>query len=121
MTYALIFTVTSIIPMWLLYYFLFNTLKGDTTRFQAVWLVGALLDIFVNLTWGTLLFLQLPNVNRGFLSARMDDLIRNGTGWRKKLAVQLVGIFLEPYDLSEPKQHKTYGEFQPMFQKRQSE
>jgi hypothetical protein len=98
--------------MWSLFYFLYNTLKGDTTRYQLVWIVGVVVDLYMNLTWGTLVFMQLPNVNRGFLSARMDDLILSGSGWRQKLAVHLVGVYLEPYDLSSPKQHRTYGEFQ---------
>jgi hypothetical protein len=110
-TYVLFFTAICPLPMWALFYFLYNTIKGDTTRYQAVWIVGVVLDIYVNLTWGTLMFVQMPNIHRGFLSARMDDLIRTGSGWRKRLAVYLVGTFLEPYDLSNPKQHRTYGEF----------
>jgi hypothetical protein len=43
------------------------------------------------------------------LSTRMDDLIRNGTGWRRWLAIQIVGRLLEPYDLT--KEHSTYGAF----------
>jgi hypothetical protein len=111
MTYLLIFTALCPLPMWALFYFLYNTLKGDTTKFRPVWIVGVVLDLYVNFTWGTVLFLQPPSIHRGFLSARMDDHIRRGSGWRKRLAVYLVGYFLEPFDLSTPKQHRTYGEF----------
>ena len=115
MSYLYIFigwTLASPFVMWPLFYFLYNTLRGDVTRWQAVWIVGVLVDLYVNIFVGTLIFLQLPNINRGFLSARMDDLIRNGSGWRKALAIQIVGRLLEPYDLSVPKQHKTYGMYQ---------
>jgi hypothetical protein len=112
MIYLAAFTLVCPVLMWLLFYFLYNKLKGDTTRYQAVWVVGVVVDLYMNLIWGTLVFIQLPNINRGFLSARMDDLIRIDRGWRQKLAIYLVGRFLEPYDLSNPKQHKTYGEYQ---------
>ena len=75
----------------------------------ALFLVGAPIDVWVNLTWGTVMFLQPPNYQRLFLSARMDDLIRSGTGWRKALALQIVGRLLEPFDKTG--QHNTYGEF----------
>lgn len=109
MIYALIFTLLAPFIMWPIFYFLYYHLSGDTTRYQFWWVIGVVLDLYINLTWGTVLFLQLPNINRGFLSARMDDLIRLGSGWRQALAVQIVGRLLEPYDRSEPKQHKTYG------------
>lgn len=107
----LLFHLASPVLMWVLFYILYNRLAGDTTRWQALWIVGVVLDLYVNLAWGTVLFLQLPSINRGFLSARMDDLIRLGGGWRKWLAVQIVGRLLEPFDKSYPKQHNTYGEF----------
>ena len=72
---------------------------------------GALVDLFVNFTWGTVFFLQAPNINRGFLSARMDDLILHDYGWRCRLAIRIVGTLLEPYDMSVPKQHTTHGKF----------
>ncbi len=93
--------------LWALFYLLFNTLAGDTARWRLVWLIGALVDVWVNVTWGTILFLQLPNVKRLFLSARMDDLIVHGSGWRQWLALQIVGRLLEPYDKTG--QHTTYG------------
>jgi hypothetical protein len=96
----------SAVLLWMLFYFLFNTLAGDTKRYQAVWFLGAIVDVYVNL-WASILFLQFPHYKCLFLSARMDDLIRNGTGWRKSLALWIVGTLLEPFDKSG--QHTTYG------------
>lgn len=93
--------------LWLVFFFLFNTLSGDTTRFRVVWIFGVVLDIWVNVTWGTLLFWEIPHYTRLFLSARMDYLILNGEGWRKIRAVRIVGEFLAPYDKTG--QHTTHG------------
>jgi hypothetical protein len=97
--------------MWLLFYFLYNRLKGDTTQYRIWWVAGVVVDVYVDIFWGTLIFLQLPNLNRLFFSARMDDLIKNGSGYRQWLAIQIVGRLLEPFDNTIPKQHKTYGKF----------
>ena len=109
--YALLFTLICPLPMWVLFWFLYGVNKGNPLRYQPIWLVGAILDLYINLTWGTILFLQLPNPHRGFLSARMDDHIRNGSGWRKSLALVIVGKLLEPYDKATPSQHSTYGQY----------
>jgi len=68
-------------------------------------------DFYVDVVYGTFIFLQWPNMTHLMLSSRMDDLIRNGNGWRQWLATQIVGRLLEPFDLSVPKQHTTYGKF----------
>ena len=107
--YWLCFHFASLPVMWVLFYFLYHTLKGDTTKYAPIWIVGVVVDVYVDVFWGSLIFLQWPSFERLFFSARLDDLIRNGTGWRKALAVQIVGRFLEPYDQSIPKQHTTYG------------
>ena len=85
-----------------------KTMRGPV-HWWIVLLIGAIADLYVNLVWGTLLFLKLPNVNRVYLSARMDDLIKTGSGYRKWLAIQIVGRLLEPYDRTG--QHTTYGQF----------
>jgi len=111
LNYFLLFHFTCPIVMWLLFYFLYHTLHGDNTLYQPIWIVGVFYDIYFNIFWGTLICIQLPNINRLFFSARLDDLIKNGTGFRKWLAIQIVGRFLEPFDMSTPKQHTTYGLF----------
>lgn len=69
--------------------------------------VSIVLDIYVNIFWGTFIFWQWPNYKRLTLSARMDDLIKNHTGWRKQRALVIVGELLEDFD--ETGQHSTYG------------
>lgn len=60
--------------------------------------VAVALDIAINVTLGTLLWLQLPNINRLTLSARLDHLIKTGTGWRMRFAYWFVDNLLEPFD-----------------------
>ena len=113
----LLFHFTSPVLLWLGFYMVFHVWADQTNSKQyslpyyVVGISAMLIDFYVDVTIGTLLFMQWPNVSRLMLSTRMDDLIRNGMGWRKALAVQIVGRLLEPYDLSVPKQHNTYGLF----------
>ena len=108
MTYFLIFLLISPILLWVFFYLLFNICEGVVSPITVpFWVIGALIDVFVNLTWGTVIFMQLPNIKRLFLSARMDDLIVNGSGYRKLLSIVIVGTLLEPYDLTG--QHHTHG------------
>lgn len=55
-------------------------------------------DILVNIVIGTVLFLQLPHYKRLTLSARLDDHIQLGKGWRRSLAYWMMGHLLEPFD-----------------------
>ena len=111
-----LFTLVSPMLLWPHFWMLFSFWaemtdgrKPKSLPYYVVGISGIVLDLFVNATWGTVLFAQRPNVNRLLLSARMDDLIVNGSGWRQRLAIQIVGDLLEPYDLSIPKQHTTHG------------
>lgn len=105
--YLAIFTLISPMLLWVFFFFLFNTLAGKTPKWSyPFWIVGALVDIYVNV-WASFLFLQAPDISRMFLSARMDDLIKHGDGWRKWLAVLIVGTLLEPFDKTG--QHTTHG------------
>ena len=70
--------------------------------------VAVVVDVVFNLVFGTIGFLQLPHYRRLTLSARMDDLILNGSGWRKRLAVWFVANLLEPFDTTGG--HSTHGE-----------
>ena len=111
------FTLAAPLLLWLIFVPLYWILGREKTQGSissplraiaiALFLLGAPIDVWVNLTWGTVLFLQPPSLDRGFLSARMDDLIRTGAGWRRALAVLVVGRFLEPFDKTG--QHTTYG------------
>jgi hypothetical protein len=107
--YLGLFTLVSPVLLWAFFFLLFNTLAGKMPWWSyPLWIVGAAVDIYVNV-WASFLFLQAPDINRMFLSARLDNLIKNGTGWRRSLALWIVGVFLEPYDKTG--QHSTYGAF----------
>jgi hypothetical protein len=95
--------------MWGLFYFLYNILAGDTSRFRFVWIIGVIYDIYVNVMWGTILCVQVPNIDRLFFSARLDYNILILGGYRQWISLKIVGYLLEPFDKSVPKQHKTYG------------
>ena len=114
LTFIALFTLASPGILWQLFYYLFNTRADMTmrqvppTKVYLFWLVvGYSIDYWVNLTWGTVLFWEWPNINRLTLSARMDNLIVNGSGWRKIRAVFIVGKFLQPFDKTG--QHTTHG------------
>jgi hypothetical protein len=106
--------------LWAGYLLFFDILADKTSQWdrkvfnpivQGIGAIVIAVDVYVDIFWGTLLFLQWPSVQRLMLSTRMDDLILNGSGWRQWLAIQIVGRFLEPFDNTKPKQHKTYGLF----------
>lgn len=109
----ILFTILSPAILWVFFYLLFNV-WADQTKAQSysylyiiVGFVGIMVDVYVNL-WASALFMQLPASSRLLLSARLDDLILNGSGWRKYLAVFIVGTFIEPFDKTG--QHTTYGQ-----------
>jgi hypothetical protein len=111
---AALFTLISPVLLWPLFYYLFNIAADTTDRkvppspiYLVALVVGYIIDFWVNLTWGTALFFEWPNINRLTLSTRMDNLIVNGSGWRKIRAVFIVGKFLQPYDKTG--QHTTHG------------
>jgi hypothetical protein len=111
MTTFVVFTLSSPLWLWVFFIILFNTFEGKTPWWSLpFWLVGAVVDIYVNI-WASILFLELPNKDRLFLSARMDYLILHNYGWRGRLAILIVGYLLEPFDRSVPKQHTTHGAF----------
>jgi hypothetical protein len=62
---------------------------------------GYILDIVVNVTIGTLLFLDFPHYKRLTLSARMSYLYEPGsTAWRSKLSEWFARNLLNNYDPS---------------------
>lgn len=109
MTPLLLSIPLSALWLWVFFILLFNVLAGKTPWWSyPFWFVGAVIDIYVNL-WASVLFLQPPYYKRLFLSARMDDLILHDYGWRGRLAIQIVGRLLEPFDKTG--QHTTHGKF----------
>lgn len=63
-------------------------------------IVGFTIDILVNISIGSLLFLEWPNYKRLSLSARMSYLVNNDHGWRAKLAKFIGENLLDPFDPS---------------------
>ena len=103
--------------LWVLYLAVMNLLRVhqagqlSKTAYYLAWpLLGIALavDIAFNVIVGSVIFLQPPDFKRLTLSARMDDLIRNGSGWRKRNAIIFVAYLLEPFDTSG--MHTTYGQ-----------
>lgn len=107
-------TLASLLILWPCFWALFalwpEMTEGKTPKsipYYIIGVIGVIADIWVNITIGTVLFLQLPHYKRLLLSARMDDLIVNGSGWQFKLALWIVAVLLEPYDKTG--QHTTHG------------
>lgn len=103
--------------LWVLYLAVMNLLRvqqeGKLSKLQyglamPLLAVALFVDVAFNLVFGTIGFLQLPHYKRLTLSARMDDLIRNGSGWRKRNALWFVKHLLQPFDTTG--QHTTYGQ-----------
>lgn len=108
-----LFTLVSPAILWVFFYLLFNVWADQTKAksysfiYMIVGSVGIMIDVYVNL-WASVLFLQMPEIDRMLLSARLDDLIVKGSGWRHRLALFIVGTFLEPFDKTG--QHTTHGQ-----------
>ena len=107
----------SLYVMWVLYLAVMNLqrvyLAGGLNKYVyalAVPMVIAAftLDILLNVFIASFVFWQRPHYKRLTMSARMDDLIVNGDGWRKNRALFTVAYLLQPFDTSG--QHTTYGQ-----------
>lgn len=113
MTYVIevvLLALASVYALWFFYLAIMNLKRGMVAgRLTPVAKVfgygiavpGFLLDIAVNVTIGTLLFLELPHYQRLTLSARMSHHYQSGsTAWRSKLAHWFAVNLLDPYDPS---------------------
>lgn len=110
----LFITLASLALIWPCFWLLFSPWAAVTAKeapyhplYCIVGVVGVFVDVWVNIFIGTPLFWQWPHYKRLLLSARMDDLILYGSGWRKRLAILIVGVLLEPFDKTG--QHTTHG------------
>jgi len=63
-----------------------------------VLLVGYPYDIFYNLTWATLLFMQPPRAGEWTFTARLQRLVRDRISWRGRLARFFCHYLIEPWD-----------------------
>ena len=85
--------------LWVLYLAVMNLLrvqqagKLSKTIYYLSWpllAIALIVDVAFNVIVGSVIFLQPPDFKRLTLSARMDDLIRNGSGRRKRNAIIFV-------------------------------
>ena len=61
-------------------------------------IIGIAFDVVLNVTVGTILFLELPSLKRLLLTARLDQQARHGHGWRKTLAQWICTHLLNQFD-----------------------
>lgn len=60
--------------------------------------VGLLVDLVVQITVATVLWLELPR--EWTVSGRVERLCKNGSGWRQRLALWFRHTLLAPFDRS---------------------
>lgn len=61
-----------------------------------VYAIGYLLDVFVQMTVASVLFLELPR--EGLVTGRLTRHIKRGHGWRRDLARWICFHLLDPFD-----------------------
>lgn len=100
-------SLASLYVLWVLFLGVMNLARAQQAghlgpvAYALAWpllVLAIALDIAINVTLGTLLWLELPNIQRLTLSARLDHLIKFGTGWRRRWAFWFVNTLLEPFD-----------------------
>jgi hypothetical protein len=105
----LLYSFSSVYLLWLFYLAIMNLKRAkDAGTMTPVALVlgygiavpGLLIDIAVNITVGTVLFLDVPRLSRLTLSARMSWYYEHDTGWRRSLSEWFARNLLNTYDPS---------------------
>jgi len=63
-------------------------------------LIGVLMDVVLNLTIGTLLFLELPKhlMFTARLQSHLDEIGEKNDGWRSNIALWICSNLLDPFD-----------------------
>lgn len=91
--------------LWLLYVLVMGLyrakLQGRLSRVALVlgfpvYAIGYLLDVFVQMTVASVLFLELPR--EGLVTGRLTRHIKRGKGWRRDLARWICFHLLDPFD-----------------------
>ena len=59
-------------------------------------IVGYLLDVFTQMTFATLVFLELPS--EVLVTTRLTRYLRAGTGWRFRVAAWICRNLLDPFE-----------------------
>lgn len=62
--------------------------------------VGLIFDVVFNVVLGTILFLELPELDRLLFTSRLDKHATQGSGYKKKLAQWFCHEFLNSFDPS---------------------
>lgn len=74
-----------------------NRLSKVSTVLGAPFLItGYLVDVFANLTAATILFLELPRET--LVTSRLTRHLKNGKGWRHRIAKAICDHLLDPFD-----------------------
>lgn len=91
--------------LWLLYVLVMGLyrakLQGRLSKVALVlgfpvYMLGYLLDVFVQLTIATVLFVELPR--EGLVTGRLTRHIKRGHGWRRDLSLWICSRLLDPFD-----------------------
>lgn len=99
--------VLSVYVLWVLFLGVMNLARVNAAgqlgpiAYVLAWPLLALaftLDVLVNVTIGTVLFLEWPSLYRLTLSARLENLVHTATGWRQVLAFWILYTLLQPFD-----------------------
>jgi len=102
---TLLYTLAIMYALWLLYLLVMGLyrakLQGRLSRVALVlgfpvYGIGYLLDIFVQVTIASVLFLELPK--EGLVTGRLTRHIKRGHGWRKSLSQWICYHLLDPFD-----------------------
>jgi len=103
--YTILYTLASLYALWLLYLLVMGLyrakLQGRLSKVALVlgapvYLIGYLLDVFVQITIATVLFWELPK--EGLLTGRLTRHIKRGKGWRRDLSKWICFHLLDPFD-----------------------
>jgi len=60
--------------------------------------VGLIFDVILNITVGSVLFLEWPHYKRLLLTARLSHHVSEGRGWRFRLAHWICAHLLDQFD-----------------------
>lgn len=101
------YALVALYALWLFYLALTNLYRAKragTIRSVSLWMgypiliVGALLDLLVNLVIMTVVFVELPR--ELLVTQRLCRHIKDGSGWRNKLAYWICHNLLNAFDPS---------------------
>lgn len=73
----------------LLVFFLYSKVNEGDLFYYPILLVGSIVDLVVNVTWFTLIFLDIP---KEFLLTKRVERLKTVSGYRGKVALYLCGL-----------------------------